>query len=130
MIARIDQGILARADDGLPIEDQIVLIVTDGYENASQEFDYPTVGGLIETRRGRGWVFSFLGVDETGIRDGASMRVSAANTTRWEKSGKGSKEMFGRLSTATSGYRSMSPEQKLSTKDRFLEETEEKKDEE
>ncbi len=129
MIARIDQGILARADDGLPIEDQIVLIVTDGYENASQEFDYPTVGGLVETRRGRGWVFTFLGVDEASIRDGASMRVSAANTARWEKSGKGSKEMFGRLSTATSGYRSMSPEQKSSTKDRFLEETEGKDEE-
>ncbi len=126
MIARIDQGILARADDGLPIEDQIVLIVTDGYENASGEFDYQTVGSLIETRRARNWVFTFLGVDEASIKEGVSMRVSRDNTATWEKSGKGSKEMFGRLSTATSTYRSMGPEEKLARSEKFLEEQEDK----
>ncbi len=121
MIARIDQTILSRADDGLPIEDQIVLIITDGFENASREFDGQTIGRLIEERRARGWVFSFLGSDESTFREGAAMRIAGANTATWEKSGEGSREMFGRLSAASSRYRSMTPEQKRETTDEFLE---------
>ncbi len=121
MIARIDQTILSRADDGLHIEDQIVLIVTDGFENASREFDGQTIGRLIEERRGRGWVFSFLGSDESTFREGAAMRISRDNTAIWEKSGEGSKEMFGRMSAASSRYRSMTPGEKRAKTDKFLE---------
>ncbi len=121
-IARIDQGILARADDGLPIEDQVVLIVTDGFENASREFDLKTVAGLVETRRGRGWAFTFLGVDEATFSEAASMRFSAANTATWDKSASGSQQMFARLSKATSSFRSLSDEDKQARYERFLEE--------
>jgi len=37
MIARIDAGIARRHELGVEDEDQVVLIVTDGLENASRE---------------------------------------------------------------------------------------------
>jgi Mg-chelatase subunit ChlD len=122
MIARVDQGILARADDGHPIEDQVILIVTDGLENASREFDLGTVASMVETRRRRGWVFTFLGVDEATFNEAASMRFAVANTATWTKSAAGSKEMFSKLSGATSSYRSLGLAEKQARNERFLEE--------
>ena len=67
MIAKIDTEIGARADAGMPIEDQIVVVVTDGHENASREFSAKMISDLIEARRGRAWVFVFLGADEMAL---------------------------------------------------------------
>jgi Mg-chelatase subunit ChlD len=124
VIARTDQAILARADKGEPIEDQVVLIITDGLENASREFDARSIAGLIEQRRGLGWVFTFLGVDEATLAEAAAMAIAPANRASWDKTGQGSKDMFMRLSKSTSDYRSMSPGEKRSRTDHFLEEDE------
>jgi Mg-chelatase subunit ChlD len=124
MIAQIDQTIVTRADKGEPIEDQVVLIITDGLENASREFDLRTTAGLIEQRRGLGWVFTFLGVDEATLAEGAAMAIAQANRGSWDKTSQGSKEMFMRLSKSTSDYRSMSPGEKRTRSDRFFEEDE------
>jgi Mg-chelatase subunit ChlD len=125
MIARIDQAILARADKGEPIEDQVMLIVTDGLENASREFDLRTVAGLIEQRRALGWVFTFLGVDEATLAEAAAMAIAHANRASWDKTGPGSKDMFMKLSKSTYDYRSMSPGEKRTRTDRFLGEDDE-----
>ena len=86
MIARIDSEIVTRADAGKPIEDQLVLIVTDGFENASMEFDGPTLASLIEARKNRSWTFVFLGSDESTFAEGARIGVSAGNTSQWDAS--------------------------------------------
>jgi hypothetical protein len=124
MIARIDKNILTRADRGEPIEDQIVLIISDGLENASREFDGRTVAGLIEERRARGWVFTFLGVEEGTYAAGAAMQLAQANIDRWDRTSEGSHELFDKLSRASTRYRSSSPKEKWEWTDKFLEEDE------
>jgi hypothetical protein len=64
VIMKIDSEILARADMGLPIEDQIVVVITDGHENASTEFNGRSIQELVAARRARAWTFVFLGADE------------------------------------------------------------------
>lgn len=121
MIARIDNEIGIRADAGEPIEDQLVLIVTDGFENASMEFDGPTLANLIQVRKDRSWTFVFLGSDESTFAEGARMRVPSGNTRQWRKSGDGSREMFARTSTETSDFRRLKAEQRRLKSKKFFE---------
>jgi len=120
MIAKIDAEIVERADAGKPIEDQVVVIVTDGYEHASRAFSGKILPELIEARRGRAWAFVFLGSDETTFEEGEAMGVSSANTARWDATGKGTAAMFSQVSQATSSYRAMSPDQRATSSERFL----------
>ena len=121
MIAKVDAEILERADAAKPIEDQVVVIVTDGYENASREFSGKTLSDLIETRRSRAWAFVFLGADESTLEEGAAMGVSHANTAQWDASSDGTEAMFANISQATSSYRSKGPADRRTTSERFLE---------
>ena len=120
MIAKVDAEILERADAAKPIEDQIVVIVTDGYENSSREFSGKMLFDLIETRKGRAWTFVFLGADESTFEEGEAMGVSSANTARWEATGVGTAAMFSQVSQATSSYRAMDPADRRTTSERFL----------
>jgi len=121
MIAKIDAEIVERADAGKPIEDQVIVIVTDGYENASREFSGKMLSELIEVRRGRTWAFVFLGADETTFEEGEAMGVSSANTAQWDPTGEGTAAMFSNVSQATSSYRAMDPADRRTTSERFLE---------
>jgi Mg-chelatase subunit ChlD len=121
MIAKIDAEIVERADAGKPIEDQVVVIVTDGYENASREFGGSMISELIEARRGRAWAFVFLGADEITFEESEAMGVSSANTAQWDATREGTAAMFSNVSQATSSYRAMGPADRRTTSERFLE---------
>jgi len=125
MIAKIDAEILERADAGKPIEDQVVVIVTDGYENASREFSGKMISDLIETRRSRAWAFVFFGADEATFEEGATMGVSQANTAQWVATGEGTAAMFAAVSRETTTFRSMGPSERVRKSDRFLEDEDE-----
>ena len=125
MIAKIDAEILERADAGKPIEDQVVVIVTDGYENASREFSGKTLSDLIEARRSRAWAFVFLGADESTYTEGAAMGVSQANTAQWAATGEGTAAMFASVSKETTTFRSMGPAERTRKSERFLEDEDE-----
>lgn len=122
MITKIDAEIVERADAGSPIEDQIVVIITDGYENASREFSAQTISDLVAERRERAWTFVFLGADEASIRDSVTIGVAARSTGQWSATKKGTSAMFGKLSKETSKYRTMNPEQRRQKSDKFLDE--------
>ena len=120
MIAKIDAEIVERADAGKPIEDQVVVIVTDGYENASREFSGKMISELIEARKLRTWAFVFLGADDATFKEGEAMGVSSANTAQWDATGEGTAAMFSRVSQATSSYRAMGRADRTARSERFL----------
>ena len=53
----------------------ILVVMTDGHENASNEFSHATISKLIKARQEQGWLITFLGADlsvaEQGIQLGA-----------------------------------------------------------
>lgn len=61
----------------------IVTIITDGYENASTEYDLKTVKMLIEQHKELGWTFNFIGanidVDSIGNALSIDNRMSFNN---------------------------------------------------
>jgi Mg-chelatase subunit ChlD len=108
MIAKIDADSSARSEVGALEEDQVMLIVTDGLENASREYSRQMIFDLIEARRSRGWVFVFLGANQDAFAEGHRMAFSQANSANWTASPEGSKEMWKDLSYSTSAHRAKS----------------------
>lgn len=59
----------------------VVAIMTDGLENASQEWTHAAVKSLIEQQeRDYKWQFLYMGADQDAIEVGASIGVAAANS--------------------------------------------------
>lgn len=127
MVGRIDAGIARRHDLELDREDQVVVIITDGYENASREQTRKTVFDMIEERKQRGWVFVFLGANQDVYEAGEAMSISQGNLKSWAQTKAGTKQMFQDLSKSTSAHRSRTRKQRLASSEEFF--TEDKSDE-
>ncbi len=105
MVARIDADVARRAELGLLAEDQLVVIVTDGLENASAEFDRAGVMRLIEERRARGWAFAFLGANQDAYAEGRSIGVAAGSAAPWQPSPAGTRAAMASVSAVATAYR-------------------------
>jgi Mg-chelatase subunit ChlD len=121
-LVRIDHEITKRADHGLPEEDQLVLIITDGMENASSDFDQARVYQMISERRERGWVFAFLGADQDVYTEGDKVGVAVGNRVRWNKSKAGSEKLWKDVSHSARLYRTKEEYLRRFDADRFHEE--------
>ncbi len=53
----------------------LFVILTDGYENASREFNSHTVKDLIKEKEKAGWKFLYLGVDMVDMSDAFNMGI-------------------------------------------------------
>ena len=70
-------------------EQVIFVIVTDGAENASVEFDRARVRRLIDAKTGLGWQFVFLSADLAAFEDAQAMGVDACSSLLFSKSKQG-----------------------------------------
>jgi uncharacterized protein YegL len=65
----------------------VVVILTDGYENASQEFSFERVSKMIkELEKSDSWTFSFLGTTRESIDAARRMNISKQNSAVYDKS--------------------------------------------
>ncbi len=86
--------------------DQILFVImTDGLENASREFDRRTVFDLIRDRESRGYEFVYLGANQDAYAEAEQVGVNAANTRAWVHSDAGTRAMHRRLNERVSAYR-------------------------
>lgn len=105
LIGCADQRIARRAEAGKRPEDQTVVIVTDGLENASTDYSAADISKLISERRERGWAFVFLGANQDSYRESARMGFDQRNVQNYEASQVGLGEAFGSTSRAYSERR-------------------------
>ena len=80
------EAALARQPDGQRPERVIFVIVTDGAENASREFDRKRVASLIEAKKALGWDFVFLSADMAAFEDAGRMGVELHTRLAFSKS--------------------------------------------
>ena len=79
-ITTVGEQLDAQPEDERPGE-VIVVILTDGHENASQEYRARQVKDLITRQQDTyGWKFVFLGADQDAFTAGASMGIGRATT--------------------------------------------------
>lgn len=96
-IGRIDQQVVNRAAaNKAPFDKVIFVIMTDGLENASQEFTRDAISGLVlERTNQRSWDFVYLGAgfDQFGreqqFAQAANTGVSRGSTLTYDHSAKG-----------------------------------------
>lgn len=98
-IRQLEEG--ARAGDRF-----LVVIITDGAENASREMNRATIKARIEEREARGnWTFVYLAANQDAWAVGQSFGISArANTSSYAATGQGTQEAFRRVSASTARY--------------------------
>ena len=84
----------------------VMVIVTDGQENASREFTGAQVRKMIADAKEAGWQFVFLSADESAISDSSSLNIDASNAAFFRKNKMGSNEMWERVSNRSMAYRS------------------------
>ena len=88
-------------------EKVIVMIQTDGMENASHEFRQETIKKLItEQEETYSWEFVFLGANIDAVAAGGSIGISASKSMKNANNAQGMGAAFASLSSNMASYRS------------------------
>jgi hypothetical protein len=66
--------------EGLIHEDDRVMatVITDGYENASEEYSGKTVKSLVSRLRQKGWTFAYIGANQDAVEVAKDLNISNA----------------------------------------------------
>jgi uncharacterized protein YegL len=84
----------------------IVAILTDGLENASQEFKRKEIFKMIKHQREvYSWEFVFLGAKQDAISTGAKMGIPIANAVTFSEAPGGTARAFEAVSSVATAYR-------------------------
>ena len=100
-------------------EDQIVVVFSDGLENASNEWTREALFKLITKKENEGWTFIFNGANQDSYGTGAGLGIKGKNTANFSADGRGVREALRGFDRAMSEYRTASPSAKLSRKQNF-----------
>ena len=83
----------------------LVIIITDGHENASREYSQRDISDLITYQKKNNWQFVFLCSTEDAITVGASLGVSRGNTLKFANTSVGNAAMYSTLSKSVASFR-------------------------
>ena len=120
LIGCADRRVKQRHKAGKKPENQTVVIVTDGYENASTDYSAASIHELIGKRREQGWAFVFMGANQDSYAESARLGVDQRNVQNYEASDDGVGEAFASVSRAYSERRAMSSTVGISAEDDFF----------
>ncbi|MBQ3090648.1 MAG: VWA domain-containing protein [Oscillospiraceae bacterium] len=87
----------------------LFVITTDGYENASREYSYEKLRGLVERKKAEGWEFLFLGANIDAIGTAARFGISADRAANYHADSQGTAVNFAAVSEAASNLRHNRP---------------------
>jgi len=84
----------------------IVAVITDGCENASQEFSSLQIRDMVEHQQRRYlWEFTFVGANQDAILNGQSLGVNATGCLSWDATNIGTRTMYDSLNNAITSVR-------------------------
>ncbi len=67
----------------------IVVIITDGMENSSKEYQKSTIKTMIDDRQKDGWKFVFLGANIDAAHEASTLGINPENAVKYKNTGKG-----------------------------------------
>eukprot|EP00657_Telonema_sp_P-1_P011483 TRINITY_DN662_c0_g1_i1.p1 TRINITY_DN662_c0_g1~~TRINITY_DN662_c0_g1_i1.p1 ORF type:complete len:261 (-),score=68.83 TRINITY_DN662_c0_g1_i1:66-848(-) len=104
-IAHADQRAAMLREAGEPSEAVVVVVLTDGAENASREHSQQSVMKMVQQReKESGWTFVFLGANIDAYKQGGHVGISKSNTQNFAFDQEGTRKAFVSLSRATTHY--------------------------
>lgn len=83
----------------------IVLIMTDGHENASGEYTSEQVRELIKSQKKAGWQFNFMGANIDAWDVGCNLGLSKSDTTQFDATTAGLKTAYRSMNVVSTQYR-------------------------
>ena len=93
-------------DEMKTLKSALLVILTDGEENASKKYkDKDRVKTMVEDREKGGWTVVYLGANQDSFSEGVSMGVSGANTMNFMATSSGMIGAFRGISSTTTSYR-------------------------
>jgi uncharacterized protein YegL len=88
-------------------DDVLMVITTDGQENASRKYHFDVIQTLIQTYQNEvGWTFLFLGANIDSIKTASSIGIPMERTVNYHADRKGVKTNFDNLNFALNEFRS------------------------
>ena len=89
-------------------EKVLFTIITDGYENSSKEFDWPTIKNMIKHQREKySWVFTFLGANIDTDKVSNDLGIDQMLSKKYTANNIGTQSVFNATSKAVSFARSV-----------------------
>lgn len=80
------------------------VITTDGMENSSIEYTYPTIKKLIEARKEKGWEFLFLGANIDAAAEAEKIGIARNRSVTYENDSEGVSRNFRAVGKAMASY--------------------------
>lgn len=74
----------------------LVTVVTDGYENASKEYNGKAIKALVDELKAKGWVFAYIGANQDV--EAVAAAISITNTLKFNTTSAGVHGMAGIVS--------------------------------
>ena len=78
----------------------LVTIVTDGYENASREYNGKAIKALVDELKREGWVFAYVGANQDV--EAVAAKISITNVMNFDATSHGTVVMSSKLASARS----------------------------
>ncbi len=101
-------------ESGGSVEDQAVVVFTDGLENASRRWSRSDLFAAVERRKQAGWSFVFMGANQDSYREAGRLGFERGNIQNYESDARGTASSFRSFSRATSAYRRSSSQRRRS----------------
>ena len=76
----------------------LVTVVTDGYENASKEYNGKAIKALVDELKAKGWVFAYIGANQDV--EAVAATISITNVMKFEATPLGTAAMGARVASA------------------------------
>jgi hypothetical protein len=87
-----------------PTPEVLFVIMTDGEENSSREYNRARIVELITQKEAAGWSFVYLGANQDAWQVGASIGVKASHAMTYDHNPVGTAAAFGIMAGATSSH--------------------------
>lgn len=87
-------------------ERAVCVIVTDGQENASNEYTKEKIKAMIQTRQDSGlWAFIYLGANVDAFAEAHSIGINLNNAANYQNTALGTQSLYAAASASSSGMR-------------------------
>ena len=108
-------------------ENALVTIITDGYENASREWNHQRVFQLVEDLKKKNWLFTYIGANQDALAVARDMGID--HSMNFMSDAKGTKAMFMKEKRSRKAFydklaRGMSFKKAMAEEDYFVDDNE------
>lgn len=87
----------------------LIVITTDGMENASREYDLRKIRRMIESKKEEGWEFLFLGANIDAVKTAGAFGIGADRAVNYHADSEGTALNYEVVSETVACYRSCKP---------------------